>query len=75
MAIVRNLADFSQLVNDGLAQVDWLKKRDIIRALVKRVEIGKEAINVVFKLTPVLGDSSSKENNFESLQRCCGSQY
>jgi WD40 repeat protein len=44
-----------------------LTKRELIRTLVKQVEIGKEEVNVVFRVTPDPFDSSP---NRGSLQHC-----
>jgi len=72
--IVANLEDFAKLVNNHLKQVDWMKKRDIIRALVKRIEIGKEDVNIVFRINPIIrDDSANNENNLDGLQHCCRS--
>jgi len=65
--VIARLEDFAAKVRDGLAEVDWLMKRELIRTLVKRVEIGKEEVNVVFRVTPPPFDSSSDGG---SLQDC-----
>jgi len=43
---------FAQQVRDGLEQADWTRWREIIRALVKRVEIEPEQVRVVFRVSP-----------------------
>jgi site-specific DNA recombinase len=48
--IVSNLEQFISSVKGGLDQADWMTKRDIIRALVKRVEVEKGQVNVVFRV-------------------------
>ena len=50
--VVRYLEDFAQRVTAGLEQADWSRRRELIRTLVKRVEIGAEAVNVVFRVEP-----------------------
>jgi site-specific DNA recombinase len=50
--IVGRLEDFTSKVKGSLDTTDWATKRDIIRALVKSVEVGKEAITVVFRVNP-----------------------
>lgn len=67
--IITRLEDFSSKVQHSLAEADWLTKRELIRTLVKRVEIGKEEVNVVFKVTPIPFDSSPDRG---SLQHCWG---
>jgi site-specific DNA recombinase len=46
------LDEFAQQVKEGLEQADWLKRREIIRALVKRIEVGQEGIRVVYRVSP-----------------------
>jgi site-specific DNA recombinase len=65
--VIARLEDFAVKVKDGLAEADWLTKRELIRTLVKRVEIGKEEVNVVFRVTPDPFDSSPDRG---SLQHC-----
>jgi site-specific DNA recombinase len=48
--IVSNLEQFISSVKGGLDQADWMTKRDIIRALVMRVEVEKGQVNVVFRV-------------------------
>jgi len=50
--VVGRLEDFARQVQSGLADADWQKRREIIRALVKRVEVGAEAVSVVFRVGP-----------------------
>jgi site-specific DNA recombinase len=65
--VIARLEDFAVKVNDGLAEADWLTKRELIRTLVKRVEIGKEEVKVVFRVMPDPFDSSPDQG---SLQHC-----
>src|SRR5437667_2918393 len=46
------LKEFNSRVRTGLEEADWEVKRDIIRALVKHVEVGKDQVNVVFRIAP-----------------------
>jgi site-specific DNA recombinase len=65
--VVRYLEDFAQRVTAGLEQADWTRRRELIRTLVKRVEIGAEAVNVVFRVEP--GPHSIGPDG-ESLPHC-----
>src|SRR5215210_7004758 len=49
--IVGRLQDFARQVRDRIAAVDWSLQRDLIRLLVKRVEIDREDVNVVLSVT------------------------
>ena len=55
--IISSIEQFMTSVNGGLEQADWATKRDIIRALVKRVEVEKGQVNVVFRVNPLPFDS------------------
>ena len=50
--IISQLEDFVAKVRGGLATADWLTRREIIRALVRRVEIDKQQVSVVFRVPP-----------------------
>lgn len=65
--VITRLEDFAEQVRDGLGEADWNTRRELIRTLVKRVEIGKEEVNVVFRVTPPPFDSSPERG---SLQHC-----
>ena len=43
---------FAQRVNEGLGEADWRTRREVIRALVKRVEIDESEVRVVYKVRP-----------------------
>ncbi len=48
--VIGRLADFAERVRDGLDQLDWHGHRDIIRALVRRIEIDHDKVEVVFRI-------------------------
>jgi site-specific DNA recombinase len=47
------LEEFAAEVHANLEQADWAKRREIIRALVKRVEIGHDEVRIVYWVAPV----------------------
>jgi len=51
------LKEFNSRVRTGLEEAGWEVKRDIIRALVKQVEVAREQVNVVFRVDPRPFDS------------------
>ncbi|WP_341811287.1 recombinase family protein [Wolbachia endosymbiont (group A) of Oxytorus armatus] len=71
--VVTNLEGFSSSINSSLNNADWLTKRDIIRTLVKRIEINFEDVNIVFRVKE-LPDSFHMEKN-QCLQCCCRGRY
>jgi site-specific DNA recombinase len=50
--VIGHLQDFAERVRSGLAESDWSTRREIIRMLVKRVEINKEEVRVVYRVSP-----------------------
>ena len=58
---------------NGLDDADWSTRREIIRALVKRVEIEAEQVRVVFRINPPpLAPQLPSEKDSQSLQHCGG---
>ena len=68
--IIGRLEDCATKVHDGLEDADWASKRDLIRTLVKRVEVAQEQGNIVFRVDPYLGDPDPEK---KSWQLCRGS--
>jgi site-specific DNA recombinase len=50
--ILGRLETFAARVKDGLHQADFQTRREIIRALVKRVEVDEQQIRIVFRVSP-----------------------
>jgi site-specific DNA recombinase len=55
--IISQLEDFVAKVRGGLATADWRTRREIIRALVRRVEIDQQQVFVVFRVPPTYTNS------------------
>lgn len=66
--VIGQFEEFAQRVSDGLHQGDWTTRREIIRALVKRIEIGPESVRVVYKVAPA--PFASAPDSGGSLQNC-----
>jgi len=50
--VIGRLQEFAEKLKTGLQEADWTTRREIIRALVKRVEIDKEDMRIVYKVSP-----------------------
>src|SRR5512135_1347681 len=50
--VIGQLEGFAQRVSEGLGAADWRTRREVIRALVKRVEIDESEVRVVYKVRP-----------------------
>jgi len=57
--IITRLEDFTARIKDGLQHADWHTKRNLVRALVRRVKIGPDGVNVVFRVDPAIPPSVS----------------
>ena len=62
---VSALEAFAAQVRSGLAEADWATQRDLIRALVKRVAIGEQEVEVVLRIGP-----GPPELTAQILQHC-----
>jgi site-specific DNA recombinase len=51
--VIYELQEFHAQMGIGLDQCDWQARQDIIRALVKRVELDDDTVRVVYKVGPV----------------------
>src|SRR5256885_7125566 len=67
--IIGRLEDFAAKVHGGLEEADWASKRDLIRTLVKRVEVARDQVNIVFRVDLY---SSHADPEKKSLQLCTG---
>jgi site-specific DNA recombinase len=50
--VIGQLQEFAERVRNGLEKADWSSRREIICALVKRVEIDQEEVRVVYRVSP-----------------------
>ncbi len=67
--VIGQLEEFAQRVSEGLEGSDWLTRREIIRALVKKVEVDKKEARIMYRVSP-----SPFENRPQQglLQHCWG---
>jgi site-specific DNA recombinase len=63
--IVNNLEKFELGINSNLDNLDWNGRREIIRLVVKRIEISNEEINIVYRINQL------PEKNNTGMQHCC----
>jgi site-specific DNA recombinase len=52
LALTR-LQDFAEQVEEGLEKADWMTRREVIRALVKHIEISGQEVRIVYRVAPV----------------------
>ncbi|WP_205411467.1 hypothetical protein [Candidatus Fukatsuia symbiotica] len=78
LLLVNRVEDFAAAVTERLSTDDFLMKREILRALVKRIEIYRDEIVVVFRVNP--GNDTSLEAGSDktygrSLPDCLRSNF
>ena len=67
--VIGQLEEFARRVSDGLQGSDWLTRREIIRALVKRVEIDDQEVRIVYRVSPSPFENRPQQ---EISQHCWG---
>jgi site-specific DNA recombinase len=67
--ILGQLQMFASKVENGLQHADFSTRREIIRTLVKRVEVDEQQIRVVFRVSPMWSPSSSEDAS-HNWQHC-----
>ena len=76
IAIVPTACESAKLcaikVHDRLGEADWMSQRDLIRTLVRRVEVARDQVNIVFRVDPYPEESDPEK---KSLQLCRGSEF
>jgi site-specific DNA recombinase len=65
--VIGQLREFAGRVRDGVQQADWATRRELIRTLVKRVEVDREDVRIVYRLSP---SSQPKGPDGAIMQHC-----
>jgi site-specific DNA recombinase len=55
--VISRLEDFSAKVSQGLDHLDWHGMRQIIHTVVRRIEVDRDSVEVVFRVPPTGGPS------------------
>src|SRR5262249_14601123 len=50
--VISRLEDFAVKVSERLDRLDWSGRREIIRIVVRRIEIDRDSVEVVFRVPP-----------------------
>jgi site-specific DNA recombinase len=67
--VIGKLETFAGMIGERLEAADWDTKRDIIRTLVRRIEIDGDHVRVVFRIDPGPNDHAGSPR---LLQHCPG---
>jgi site-specific DNA recombinase len=66
--VMGHLQAFADRIQSGLHDADWLTRREILRALVKRVEVDEVQVRVIYRVDSLPFDQGPPEGR---LQDCC----
>jgi site-specific DNA recombinase len=50
--VIGQLEEFASRISEGLDSTNWLTRREIVRALVKKVEVDEEEVRIVYRVGP-----------------------
>ncbi len=67
--VIGQLEEFARRVSQELQGPDWATRREIVRALVKKVEIDEQEVRIVYRVSPSPFEGDPQQG---SLQHCWG---
>ena len=67
--VIGQLEEFAKRVSQELQEPDWETRREIVRALVKKVEIDEQEVRIVYRVSPSPFEGGPQQG---SLQHCWG---
>jgi site-specific DNA recombinase len=70
--VIGRLEDFSMTVRENLDLLDWSARRDVIRLMVRRIEIDEGQVEIVFRIPPPPSGGTGGDRTFKSKHHCTG---
>ena len=70
--VIGQLEEFANRVSQELQEPDWDTRREVVRALVKKVEIDEQEVRIVYRVSPSPFEGGPQQG---SLQRCWGRDH
>jgi site-specific DNA recombinase len=67
--MIEHVEMFAERVKAGLKDTDWQTRREIMRALIKQVEVGEDSIRIVYKVQPRPFDQSPERGRSQHCWR------
>jgi len=67
--VIGQLEEFARRVSEGLREPEWATRREIIRALVRQVEIEEGEVRIVYRVCPSPFEGGPQQSR---LQHCWG---
>ena len=68
--VIGHLKTFSTRIRENLDLLDWSAKRDVIRLMVRRVEIDDGHVEIVFRIPPSPPSGPGQANDGRTRQHC-----
>ncbi len=70
--VIGQLEEFARRVSQELQEPDWDTRREVVRALVKKVEIDEQEVRIVYRVSPSPFEGGPQQG---SLQHCWGRDH
>jgi site-specific DNA recombinase len=70
--VIGRLEDFSTKVRGNLDLLDWTARREVIRLMVRRIEIDEGQVEIVFRIPPPPSGGTGTDRESKLTQRCTG---
>lgn len=70
--VIGQVQEFADRIKSGLHDADWSTKREIIRTLVKRVEVDEAQVRVIYRIDPLPFDHGPKGGRLQDCLRRVG---
>jgi site-specific DNA recombinase len=67
--VIGQLEEFARRVSEGLQEPSWEMRREVVRALVKKVEVDEHEVRIVYRVSPSPFEKRPQQG---SLQHCWG---
>ena len=67
--VIGQLQEFVDRIKSGLHDADWSTRREIIRALVKRVEVDEAQVRVIYRIDPLPFDHGPERGRLQDCLR------
>jgi site-specific DNA recombinase len=69
------LEDFSMTARENLDLLDWSARRDVIRLMVRRIEIDDSQVEIVFRIPPPPSGGTGGDRKLKAAQHCTGERH
>jgi site-specific DNA recombinase len=70
--IIGRVEEFATQVQQNLEALEWHRQREMLRALVRRVEIGVDQVQVVFRVDAFSGEADPEKKSLQLCKRSTG---